>query len=257
MTAAIHPAFGHGPAETQAANRFIRWSLGVHLGIVALVLIVPRDWISSKRDRPTIMTITLAGTPGPRSTGMTSIGGRTVEQVAPSPKRPEPERPAPKPDVPVAAVRTPQRPAPEPAAAEIRSVAPTRTPVTGRQVTAGSASVETGARMQGVGLTQGGGGTGGDADLVNFCCPEYLQQIIAAIESNWQKPPNERGTTVIKFTIRRDGSISDPVVENSSGSGPLDRISRNALSDSRLPRLPAEYTRPTLTIHLSFPYGPQ
>jgi len=258
MTAVAQRTFGSGPVETQAANRFIRWSLGVHVTVVALLLIVPRSWFSSRTERPTVMTITLAGTLGPRTTGMTAMGGRTVEQVAPPPKRPEPERPAPpKPDAPAAAIRTPPRPVPQPAAAEIRSTPPSRVPTSGSQVTTGSTAVDTGARSQSLGLTQGGGGTGGDADLVNFCCPEYLDRLIATIESNWQKPPQERGATVLKFTINRDGSITNIVMEQSSGSGVLDRISRNALSDSRLPRLPPEYTRPTLTIHLTFPYGSQ
>jgi outer membrane biosynthesis protein TonB len=174
VTAVAHRVFGSGPADSEAARRFIGWSLGVHLAIVALLVIVPRSWFSTKTERPTVMTITLAGTVGPRTTGMTAMGGRTVEQVAPPQKRPEPERPAPRPDAPVAAIRTtpPPRQVPQPAAAEIRSTAPSRVPTTGSQVTTGSTAVDTGARSQSLGLTQGGGGTGGDADLVNFCCPE-------------------------------------------------------------------------------------
>ena len=51
----------------------------------------------------------------------------------------------------------------------------------------GSTRVDTGARGQGFGLTSGGGGgTGVQVDFANFCCPEYLSQMITLIQRNWQ-----------------------------------------------------------------------
>ena len=120
--------------------------------------------------------------------------------------------------------------------------------------------MNTGAVSQGAGLSFGGDGlAGGETDLKDFCCPEYLNQVLSIIDSSWAKNQTERGATVMKFTIARDGSVRDVSVERSSGVGILDRASRSALVDpnTRLPSLPTEYQRPTLTVHLTFPYGTQ
>ena len=62
-----------------------------------------------------------------------------------------------------------------------------RTPTTGPEPQEGPARAETGARGQGFGLTTGGGGgTGVQLDVGNFCCPEYLEQMMALIQRNWQ-----------------------------------------------------------------------
>ena len=86
-------------------NRAMTWSIGIHVGVVLFFLLVPRDWISTPPKRT--MTISLGGTPGPRSTGTTSIGGRTVEQVTPPPKRPEVVKPTPKNEPDPVAVKPP------------------------------------------------------------------------------------------------------------------------------------------------------
>jgi TonB family protein len=130
--------------------------------------------------------------------------------------------------------------------------------VTGAQIVKGNTAVDTGARGQGAGLTFGGGSSGGETDLKSdFCCPEYLQQILGVIDGNWQKNQPETGSTVLKFTIERSGAITHIEIDRSSGIGVLDREARRALGVSQLPALPAAYTRPVLTIHLTFPYGTQ
>lgn len=261
MHTATYFSFGPDPVETRRLTRRIWWSVGIHVGAVALAFLLPRSWLGVDAEPKNIMTISLGGTPGPKSTGTTSIGGRTVERVAPPEQRPEPIRPTPaQPPAPVAVKATskpavaPTQTSPKPA-----QTPPARTAVTGPQVTAGNSAVETGARSQGAGLTFGGGGTGGETDLSNFCCQEYLQHILGTIESRWAKGQNGRGTTVLRFTIRRDGSIDtgNLTVFQSSGNSILDRAARAALFDARLMPLPGEYPNPTLTIRLSFPYGPQ
>ena len=120
--------------------------------------------------------------------------------------------------------------------------------------------MNTGAVSQGAGLSFGGDGlAGGETDLKDFCCPEYLNQVLSIIDSSWAKNQTERGATMMRFTIARDGTIRDVSVEHSSGVGILDRASRSALVDpnTRLPPLPAEYQKPILTVHLTFPYGTQ
>jgi TonB family protein len=246
--------------DSRRANRAITWSVVLHVAAVATAFLLPREWFARKPP-PAIMTITLGGsTVGPKSTGTTSMGGRTVEQVAPPPKRVDPV-PEPKaPPAPAMPARTP----PRTAVAEPTKIPkpppmpPTRAPVTGQRITAGNTPVDTGARGQGAGLTFGGtAGTGGDTDLKDFCCQEYLTQLLTTVDGAWQKSQPETGTTVLKFTIHRSGRIGEVIVEQSSGFGILDRAARAALDEARLLPLPAEYKKDTLTIHLTFPYGTQ
>jgi outer membrane biosynthesis protein TonB len=183
--------------------------------------------------------------------------------VAPEPKRPTPiPVAAPKPDVMTVPTKTPVKPPkPEtkPSNTPLPSPAVTKPPTTGRQVQAGTSAVETGARGIGAGLTVGGGGAGAQLKVdSDFCCPAYLQEVVTQISRVWRSVQPEHGTTVLAFTIQRDGRITDisNPPEVSSGSSLLDRLSRATLMDPslRLPPLPAEYTPDHLTIHLSFPY---
>jgi TonB family protein len=251
--------FGPGPDDTRKANRAIAWSIGIHFVLVAALFLVPRDWLSKAQPR-TVMTISLGGSPGERTSGRTSIGGRTIEQVAPPPRRPEPVAPTPpRQEAPPPPARTPPRTeSPRPAQTPRATTPATRSPTTGAQVTQGNTQVDTGARGQGAGLTQGGGGVGGETDVANFCCPEYITRLVQMVEERWQKNQPERGTTVLRFTIQRDGTIdrANMQVLQPSGHSILDRVSRNAVLEvPRFPTLPAQYPNETLTIRLTFPYG--
>jgi len=63
------------------------------------------------------------------------------------------------------------------------------------------------------------------------------------------------GATVVKFTIQRDGTLSDIESERSSGYSSLDLNARRAVQITRqLPPLPAAFPNPTLTVHLNFQY---
>jgi TonB family protein len=256
MTRTANPAFEPSRDDMRAMNRALAWSLGIHAAAVLALLVVPRDWISDPPRR--MMMISLGGTAGPRSTGTTSIGGRTVEEVSPPPRRPEPVRPTPPSKPEPVAVKPPPSPA-KPTTTTKPAVKPppprvTRPPTTGPQLVQGNTPVDTGARGQGQGLTFGGGGTGGETVLADFCCPEYIALLTQVIDENWQKAQPQRGTTVIRFSILRNGSIADLEVVKPSGSSLLDRASRRALEASRLPPLPSQYRSNTLTVNLTFPY---
>jgi TonB family protein len=251
-----NPAFQPSAGDMRAMNRALTWSIAVHVGVVVLFFVIPRDWL---RDPPRrVMTISLGGTVGPRSTGTTSIGGRTVEAVTPPPKRPEPVRPtppvkpAPTPVKPPAAVKP--APKPVPTTKPVKPEPAVRPPTTGPQLTQGNTPVDTGARGQGQGLTFGGGGTGGETNLADFCCPEYIALLTERIDQNWQKVQQQRGTTVVRFSILRDGSITDLTVVTPSGSPLLDRASQRALMTAKLPALPPQYKSERLTVNLTFPY---
>jgi len=250
MNTATHPALTPGRQDLHALNRAVAWSVTLHVVAVAFFIVAPRDWFS-ERPKPTI-TITLGGTPGPSSTGMTSIGGRTVEQPAPPPKRPEPVRPTPKPPPGPVVVTAPIQTRPSTTAK--RADAAARPPTTGPQVTQGNTPVDTGARGQGTGLTFGGGGTGGEMRIMEFCCPEYVQLLTSWIDQTWQKNQPEHGTTELRFTITRAGVISDIQIVESSGSSVLDRVSRAAIRDLPALPLPPKYPNATLTVRIRFPY---
>jgi TonB family protein len=237
-------------------SRAISVSFGVHVGVLLVLFLLPRDWIVGRQAAPILMTISLGGSTGDRSGGLNQVGGRQVDEVAPPPKRPEPIRPVARPDperVSTAVKAPPKTAAPPDASSAARAA--TRTPATGKEVTKGVALAETGATGQGTGLTFGGGAGGASATLdSDFCCREYVEEMLRRIRANWKNVQPENGTTVIKFRVLRDGTISAPEVERSSGSAMLDLASRAAFSGLRLPPLPEQYKEDTLTIHLTFPY---
>ncbi len=82
---------------------------------------------------------------------------------------------------------------------------------------------ETGGYEFGSGLTSGGGGgTGGYLDVGNFCCPDYLITMRRLIQSNWNPRQGVAGSVVVKFTIQRDGRLTDVEVEERTGLPALD-----------------------------------
>jgi TonB family protein len=134
--------------------------------------------------------------------------------------------------------------------------ATSRTPTTGPTPQTGSTRTETGARGQGFGLTTaGGGGTGVQLDVGNFCCPEYLQQMMDLVQRNWTSKHGVAGTTTMRFTITRGGAIEQVAVEIPSGFYALDLAAQRALLLTRLPELPPQFSNPTLTVHMRFEYS--
>ena len=237
-------------------------SLLFHSLVAASLVYGPIRWASppAKDDRP-VMTITLGGAGnGPKSGGLTAIGGRPVQTTEPAPK-PEavrapavktPEMMVPK-TVSKAALTTKAAPPPvETAPDQARGKTPTR----GEEVRAGNALADTGIRGQGFGLSSGGGpGSGSTLDVADFCCPDYLILMIDRIRSNWSQQVEVPGATMVKFTIQRDGTLTDISSERSSGYSSLDLNALRAIRVTRqLPGLPSAFSNPTLTVHLNFQY---
>jgi TonB family protein len=79
--------------------------------------------------------------------------------------------------------------------------------------------------------------------------------MIQLIQRNWNSRQQVAGETLMKYTIQRDGRLTGVEVERSSGYFALDQTSQRALLMTRqLPPLPAQFTEPTLTVHLIFRY---
>ncbi len=246
-------------AEPQGLQRMATVSLLAHIGLIALVLFAPAHLLTRPAETPkNVMTISLGGTPGPRTGGMTTIGGRPVQEQTPpdATKKPEPMRPpaARQPEMTVPTEKPSKTPPAK--ARQAPEEARGRTPTRGAQTSAGTAVADTGARGQGFGLSTGGGGTGGvQLDVGNFCCPDYVVQMTDRIRANWNQSQGTAGTVVIKFTIQRNGTLTDIEVEKPTGYPALDLSAQRAVYVTRqLPPLPAQFPNATLTVHLTFKY---
>jgi protein TonB len=234
-------------------------SAAAHVVLIAGLLLAPWSRPTAAFDEP-LMTISLGGAPGPRAGGLTSIGGRPVQREEPEPPpKPEPVRPpAPATPAMTVPVKEPPRPAPKKPPEPVK-VAPEESrlrtpPTTGPQVTPGSAVAQTGATGLDLGLSTGGGGTGGEINLADFCCPGYLETMIQLINRQWNPRQGIPGRTTMRFTIDREGAVSDVVLVQSSGYAVLDMAAQRALLTLRLPPLPSAYTNSQLTVHLNFQY---
>jgi protein TonB len=235
--------------------RMVAWSVAAHVVIVAAVAV-----FQSTRPAPapvTIMSISLGGAPGPRTPGLNQMGGRAVQ--APQPEQPvrraetAPAPTPPKMTLPDPKARTRQeRARPQQAPPEARG----RTETTGAKPQEGTTQADTRNRGQGFGLSSaGGGGDGIKLDVGDFCCPEYIIDMRDRVTRNWRAQQGIVGTTTMKFTIQKDGTITDIRRERSSGFEVLDVQAERALQlTGRFAPLPQQFPNSTLTVYMPFDY---
>ncbi len=239
-------------------------SLLAHGMLIAGLILMPAQWRSTSLPPKVIpMVITLSGGTGPDTGGMTPISTRPVQAEAPPDAKPTPVAP-PAPTAPEMAAPAPTaKPLPKTPAKPVskpidKSTA--RKANTGPEIKSGDARVETGGQavpFGGLTRPSGGGAPGSAAytDYANFCCPTYLTQMTDLIRRSWNNNQGATGEVLVKFTIQRDGTLSNVQVEKSSGNALLDLESQRALAKTRaLPPLPREFTESTLTVHLIFDY---
>ena len=103
--------------------------------------------------------------------------------------------------------------------------------------------------------TGGNVGVGGATfDQPDFNYSYYVERMLVTIGINWFKPAESVPISpMIRFRIERDGTISDPQVERSSGLPFVDRAAlRAVIASSPLPPLPQEYGGRNLGVHLIF-----
>jgi len=248
--------------EPGGFERMATVSVLAHGVAIAVLLLAPSVWRPhpSAEITPTMMITLGDGAPGPKSGGLNPLGDRPIQAVKP------PDAPPVREAVRPPAAKVPEMALPDPKAKAARAVAPTvkeapesargRTPTRGDQTRAGSAVADTGTRGQGFGLSTGGGsGTGSSLDVSNFCCPEYIAIMIDRIKGNWNQRAENAGEVMVKFTILRDGTIQNVVMEKTSNYSSLDITAQRAvLMTKTLPPLPAAFTNSTLTVHLNFQY---
>ncbi|HET9704257.1 MAG TPA: TonB C-terminal domain-containing protein [Vicinamibacterales bacterium] len=243
--------------KSDGMNTMLSVSVIVHLALLGVFVFVPASWFGAEEKRPeTIMQVSLGGPVGPDAGGLTTLGGRTIQDVAVETKRAiEPVRPpAAKPPEMIEPTKAPPRKATPPKvdAKDPKGAKPTK----GKEIEKGSSIAETGARGQGFGLSAGGGGTGGvQLEVSNFCCPEYLATMVALIKANWNNQQGAAGSTQMRFVIQKDGRIVEITVQRSSGVQALDFFAERALRLTKLPPLPQGYKEQALAVRLFFDYS--
>lgn len=237
-------------------SRMLAWSIAAHVALVAGIVFMPESWRRTEDEPPrTVMTISLGGAPGPRLGGLTPSGGRAVQEPTPV-EQPRAVEPPPAPAPPPMALPSPRPPRPQPRPQRAPQEAASPRPSTGPEPQEGNTRTDTGARGQGFGLATGGsGGTNVQLDVGNFCCPEYLEQMIAIIQRNWNSKHGVSGVAGMQFTITRAGAIERVQLERSSGFVALDLAAQRALLLTRLPELPPQFPNPSLTVHMQFEYS--
>jgi protein TonB len=104
-------------------------------------------------------------------------------------------------------------------------------------------------------------GTPGGAlslDTADFPFTYYLRQVTNRIEQNWLRPEESVGRVVVYFRIKRDGTIVDPEVKESSRNRAVDLLAAGAVKRSEpFPPLPVEFGGDYLGIYLCFGLGAQ
>src|SRR5262249_10484581 len=91
-------------------------------------------------------------------------------------------------------------------------------------------------------------------DQPDFQYAYYLERMILAVGVNWFKPAQSSPTDpVVRFHVERDGAITDPEIEVSSGLPFVARAAlRAVMASSPLPPLPPDYAGTRLGVHLVF-----
>ena len=236
--------------DVDRLSTMLVWSVAAHVVITAAVMLAPRPRFDAA-PKP-VMMISLGGAPGPR-TGMTQMAtSRAVEAPKAEPVKPveaPPTPPAPKMTLPDPKTKPQARPK-----ETAREVSP-REAATEPDPQPRTAKVR-GQGFEGIGLSSGGGAGGGAVtlDVADFCCPDYITDMVTLITQNWNYRQYRAGVTTMKFTIHRNGRIDGIQREKPSGFPALDDEAERALRVVRLPELPGRYTNPTLTVHLEFVY---
>ncbi len=250
-----HALYGRG-RDPEGLSRALGISGIAHVSLVALLIFAPAAWFGAPTNVPRdVMTISLGGAPGPRTGGMTPISGRPVQQAVAEPPRVAQVRPP--------AAKTPEMTDPTPTKArpvktpveQAPKEATSRTPTQGAETRQGRAMAETGSEANSIGLSTAGGGFGGQINLGNFCCPEYIGDMIRRVHQNWNSRQGTVAVAIMRFTIHRDGTISEIQLAQSSGNQMLDFLANRAMLATRqLGPLPDAYPNQTLTVNLSFEY---
>jgi TonB family protein len=179
------------------------------------------------------------------------------------PKAPDPEMTAPVPKAPQPAKREPpKREEKKPEPAERPPIPRPPAEATRRPETPARQESERPGSRPGPGAGSGselalGSGNGMlSLDTANFPYSYYLRQVTGRIEENWMRPQGNLGRVVVYFRIKRDGTIIEPQIHESSHNKSVDLLAAGAIKRSEpFPPLPIEFGGDYLGIYLCFGMG--
>jgi TonB family protein len=93
-------------------------------------------------------------------------------------------------------------------------------------------------------------------DVSDFPYAWYLRQVLQKVEQEWQRqnqPNDPPQKPQVYVEIQRDGSIKPPAIHKSSGNSFYDNAAlRAVMAASPFPRLPDDWTKPSLRILFTF-----
>lgn len=238
------------------------WSLLAHLGLFIGVLIY-QSLPSTAPTRSDDFFVTLAA---PAPSGEGSATEAPSEPARETPKRAEPTPPPTPPaktavPVPVPVKTIPREPVtpPKPHHAASEDPASKETPSKGHEA---SGDVRDGGSPGGPsagGTATGVGGTSfGEGD---FRYAWYQNRIEAMLQSAWHSKPisssTEVQTTIVSFTIHRDGSVHDIQISRPSENSALDLSVIRAVYDANpLPELPRAWSGVSVHVSMEFRLNP-
>jgi TonB family protein len=105
-------------------------------------------------------------------------------------------------------------------------------------------------------LALGGGSGMLSLDSANFPFTYYLREVTGRIEENWIRPQQDLGRVVVYFRIKRNGTIIEPQIRESSRNQTVDLLASGAIKRSApFPPLPVEFGEDDLGIYLCFGVG--
>jgi len=171
-----------------------------------------------------------------------------------APKREAPSLPAP--SLPTAKLPPPPRAAlPRPGEKELPPLATPPSGVPRGEKTAESARPpETASLGAPTGTVTGTGAL--TLDVGDFPHAWYLRQVLQKVEQEWQRqnqPRDPQQKPQIYVEIQRDGSIMPPAIHKSSGNSFYDNAAlRAVMGASPFPKLPDDWTKPSLRILFTF-----
>ena len=249
--------------ESDGLRRTVGISLGGHVVICLAVLLSPNSWLSGNEGNASpdvVMSISLGGPRGPGEGRADAPGWAPGARDLPLVEARRPQWIQPPTPIPPKMTVPVEEPAPRPEVQTEVETAPDeargRTPTRGPELLDGTAMADTGVEGIGVGLSTGGlGGSGAELNVGDFCCPEYLATMAELIRRQWNPNQEVPGTSIVRFTVQRNGTIDDVVVDRGSGYFALDMSAQRAvLMTGELPPLPSAYTQNNLTVRLRFEY---
>jgi TonB family protein len=170
-----------------------------------------------------------------------------------APRREAPSLPAP--SLPTAKLPPPRAALPRPGEKELPPLAtpPSGTP-RGEKVAEAARPPETASLGAPTGTVTGTGAL--TLDVGDFPHAWYLRQVLQKVEQEWQRqnqPNDPQQKPQVYVEIQRDGSIKPPAIHKSSGNAFYDNAAlRAVMGASPFPKLPDDWTKPSLRILFTF-----